>query len=378
MKQLIYFLAITIFSVSCHSASNTKHQKNDAKGRKMELRYAKGFSVEYHDNFTLVTVKNPWDTAHILANYVLVDRNKTLPKTLPQGTVVKIPVNSVAICTSVHAGMWQQLNQLDKITGVCEPEYIRIPSVSNRIENHQIENLGLASAINIEKLMSLNPDILIVSPFETGEQMAFSKIKIPVIKDASYMENTPLGRAEWLKFEALFTNSLSKADSIFDAIEQRYNHLKSLTNKVQSRPTVFTEKKYGDSWFTAGGKSFIANFINDAGGEYLWKDLNQTGSAPLSFESVFAKAVNADFWLIKYNAPQTDMNYAALQSEFELYAGFKAFKNHNIYAVNSAKTPFYEVGPLEPDVVLADMVSIFHPELLPGYKPKYYFNLKAE
>jgi iron complex transport system substrate-binding protein len=141
---------------------------------------------------------------------------------------------------------------------------------------------------------------------------------------------------------------------------------------VKNRPTVFTETKFGDSWYIAGGKSYMGSFMKDAGANYIFRELKNSGSMPFSFEKVYAAAINADYWLIKYNDCVMDLTYKRLGEQYELYKNFNAFKKKNVYAVNSGTSAFYEEGPLEPDVVLADMIKIFHPELLPNYKPKYY------
>jgi iron complex transport system substrate-binding protein len=192
------------------------------------------------------------------------------------------------------------------------------------------------------------------------------------------MEESPLGRTEWIKFEAAFLGKDSIANVIFSKIESNYNSLCIKVQKTTQRPTVFCEKKTGDSWYIAGGKSYMGNFLKDAGAKYLWADLKNSGSVPLSFEKVFAKAIHADFWLFKYNNIANNTTITSLANEYELYKNFDALKNNKVFAVNSAKSPFYEQGPMEPDIVLADLVHIFHPELLPDYKPRYYFQLKSK
>ncbi|MDO9152613.1 MAG: ABC transporter substrate-binding protein [Paludibacter sp.] len=359
--------------------SNPKKKQNSSfltAESTSEIKYAKNFIIKHFKEYTQIIVKNPWDSTKVLDTYILVQKNKKLPTELPEGTIVRIPVERVAFAASVHAGMWNQLNKAQLTVGVCEPEYFKIPVIMNGLKNGTIADLGMATSINIEKLIAASPDILIVSPFENTKRTEFEKVKLVVVKDASYMEESPLGRAEWIKFEAAFTCEDKLADKIFSKIEKNYNELCEKVAKTSNRPTVFTEKKFGDIWYIAGGKSYLGRFLHDAGASYIWKDLNQTGSVPFSFEKVYYKAIEADYWLLKYNNYQGDITFDALKNEYNLYAGFKAFKQKNIYAINTAKSPFYEVGPLEPDVVLADLISIFHPELMPNYKAKYYFKLK--
>ena len=371
---------LILFFVVCFVGCNNAHRKPDSTiqntDQKTEIHYAKGFRINHFKEYTQLIVLNPWDTARVLETYILVDRNKPLPVSLPEGIVVRTPVERVAFASSVHAGMWNRLNKAQLTVGVCEPEYFSIPVIKDGIKNGSIADLGMATSINVEKLIAAAPEILVVSPFENTKRTEFGKVKLVVVKDASYMEESPLGRAEWIKFEAAFTNESELAGRIFSEIERNYNALCQKVSATRDRPTVFTERKFGDIWYIAGGKSYMGRFMKDAGAYYLWKGLNQTGSLPFTFEKVYVKAIKADYWLIKYNDARGEMTYQTLKNENQLYAGFKSFNQKHVFAINTAKTPFYETAPMEPDRVLADLVHIFHPGLLPGYKPLYYFNLE--
>ena len=371
---------LALVTVLCFVGCTNSHQKhrNSAQSveQNKEVSYAKGFRINRFKDCTQLIVMNPWDSTNVLESYVLVDRNKKLPAHLPDGIVVRTPVERVAFSSSVHAGMWNRLNKAGLTVGVCEPEYLSNPVITQGLSDGRITDLGMATSINIEKLIAAAPEILVVSPFENTKRTEFEKAKLVVVKDASYMEESPLGRAEWIKFEAAFTNEDKLADHIFAKIEKNYNELCRKVATTTLRPTVFTEKKFGDIWYIAGGKSYLGRFLRDAGASYMWKDLNQSGSMPFTFEKVYAKAVMADYWLIKYNDKRGNMTYEGLKNEYQLYANFNAFRHKQVFAINTAKTPYYEAGPMEPDKVLADLVYVFHPELLPGYKPTYYFNLE--
>jgi len=371
---------LALVTVLCFAGCTNSHQKHINPSQSIEqnkeVRYAKGFRINRFKDCTQLIVMNPWDSTNVLESYVLVDRNKKLPAHLPDGIVVRTPVQRVAFCSSVHAGMWNRLNKAGLTVGVCEPEYYSIPVIKEGLRKGSIANLGMATSINIEKLIAAAPEILVVSPFENTKRTEFEKVKLVVVKDASYMEESPLGRAEWIKFEAAFTNEDMLADQIFAKIEKNYNELCRKVATTTIRPTVFTEKKFGDIWYIAGGKSYLGRFLRDAGASYMWKKLNLSGSMPFTFEKVYAKAVKADYWLIKYNDKCMDMTYESLKNEYPLYVNFNAYRHKQVFAINTAKTPYYEAGPMEPDKVLADLVYVFHPELLPGYKPTYYFNLE--
>jgi iron complex transport system substrate-binding protein len=374
IKDLIIILVASFSILSCNYAGKKKSELEST--RRTEIRHARGFTIHYFGNYTEVTVRNPWDTTRVLENYILVDRKIKLPDHLPEGIIVRTPITKVAVCTGVYAGIWKSLGRMNSIVAVCEPQYIELPEVKRGVADGKIIDLGLATAIDLEKLIAVSPDILIISPFENTTYGRLEKTGIPVVEDASYMEDSPLGRAEWIKFEAVFAGEDELAEEIFSKIETKYRSLCAMVAKTKERPTVFAEKKYSQVWYVPGGNSYVGRFFNDAGANYLWRNLPQSGSVPLSFETVFDKAEKAQFWLIKYNNANADLTYSDLKSEYELYANFDAFKQKRIFGLNSGKTSYYEVGPMEPDVILADLVHVFHPELLPNYVPKYYFSLK--
>jgi iron complex transport system substrate-binding protein len=375
IKLLLFPFCFALLFGSCTKNNRYNEQEELKTDVQSEIKHAKGFTIERFAEYTQIKVRNPWDSTRILETYILVDRNKETPANLPKGSVVKIPVQRVAICTSVFAGEYHKLGEIDKVVAVSEPQYIDLPEIKEGLKNGKIADLGITVKLNVEKLIASRVEILVISPFEESMHDRFKNNGICVVKDASYMEDSPLGRTEWLKFEAAFLGKDSLANEIFSGIEKRYLDICKKVGKIKTRPTVFTEKKFGDSWYVAGGNSYMGRFLKDAGADYIWSDLKNSGSVPFSFETVFAKALNARFWLIKYNNAQYDLNYKHLGEEYNLYKQFSAYKNRNIVAVNSATTPYYEEGPLEPDVVLSDLVSIFHPDLLPGHKAKYYFKL---
>lgn len=375
-KNLVLLVLLTLLTTQCGNSRIKKENQQQSEHKADKISYAKGFLIERYAEYSKILVRNPWDTTQTLETYILIDRDKAIPKHLPQGSIVRIPVQRVATCSSIFAGEYKQLGDIDKIVAVSEPEYVDIPEIIDGLKNGTVSDLGVTVTLNAEKLLAAKTDILIISPFEESMHDRFKKMGVVVVKDASYMENSPLGRTEWIKFEAAFLGKDSLASEIFAKIEKRYLDICRKVQKTTFRPTVFTEKKFGDTWYTAGGDSYMGRFMVDAGANYLWSDLKNSGSVPFSFEKVFAKAINADYWLIKYNNTQYNLTLKQLANEYELYKNFAAYKNKRVFAVNSGRTAFYEDGPLEPDVILSDMVKIFHPEILPDYKQKYYLQLK--
>lgn len=335
------------------------------------IRYAQGFSVYHFNDYVSVEVHDPWDRTRLLQRYLLVEREKPVPADLPSGTLVRIPVRNIVVYTSVHAAIIDQLGATDRVIGVCEPRYMDTPAIQEGLRAGRITDLGEATSSNVEKMIEIGAELVIASPFQNSSYGPVEKLGIPIIEGADYMESLPLGRTEWIRFYGLLFGKESLADSIFRDTEQKYLELKSLIRDDMPRPSVISEKKFGGSWYMPAGESYVANLYKDAGADYLFKDLTGAGSVPLSFETVLDRAIHADLWLIKYNQT-TEMTYRDLRTEYTPYENFDAFKNRRIYTCNTGKVPYYEEFPLHPDYLLKDLIWVFHPEVLPGYEPRYY------
>lgn len=341
------------------------------------VAYATGFSVRRMAGYTEVEVRDPWDTTKLLQRYVLVPAGDGLPQGLPQGLVVRTPLKRVVAATAVHCGWLEMLGVQERVAGVCESRYIDLPFVREGVNAGRITDIGEATAPDVERLIELSPDGMITSPLSSAPYGRVEKTGIPQIKCMDYMEQTPLGRAEWVRFLALFFDREALADSLFAETEKAYREVKALVREVKERPTVLTEMKYGGIWYVSGGKSYIGCLLRDAGADYCWADDEHAGSFPLSFESVFEKGGEADFWLMKYNRAE-DLGYGGLQKEYAPYANFAAWKNRRIFTCNTGRVPYYEEVPIRPDYLLKDLVKIFHPQVLPDYRLRYYGKMKEE
>ncbi len=338
------------------------------------VMYAQGFSIEENEGYTVITIRYPGES-YALQTLVLVPKSELLPADLPEGTLIRTPLENVVSFSAITCGMLDELGEISTITGLTEPEYVRIASLREGIKNGTIADLGLSFNPNVEKIMLLEPEAIFVNPME-GENSGFmQKLTFPVIQCLDFKEVYPLGQTEWIKVIGLLFGKEALADSLFDATCTRYNELKQLTEQVDNRPCVFTELKYGDFWYMPGGQSYIAHLLEDAGADYVWKEDKHSGTIHFSFEQVLDKAEYCDFWLIK-RFDAEDMTYGQLKKENPNYELFDAYKNRNIFVCNTSKVPYYEELPLHPDRVLEDMIAIFHPELLPGYGLRYYKRVK--
>lgn len=377
MKKILlsaYIVTWVLLLSACGGGSKTSSLQ--AEGDTVRMKYSSLLQIVKHADYTVVTIRNPWDTLKVLHTYLLADREKPLPEHLPEGTAVRTPLQKSVIYSSVHCSLWSELDELKGIGGVCGLEYIKLPQIQEGCRNGSIVNVGNSMNPDIERIIDLRPDAILLSPFEnSGGYGRVGKLNIPIIECADYMETSALGRAEWMRLYGLLLGKEAQADSLFAGIEKEYL---TLTQQVKSqnlkRPTVISEMKNSSAWYIPGGNSTMGRLYQDAGADYVFASLSNSGSVPLAFETVFDRGGNADIWLIKYNQPQ-DKTYSELERDYAPYARFKAFQDRKVYGCNTNHVPFYEESPFHPELLLKDLIKIFHPELLPDYDLKYFSNL---
>ena len=339
------------------------------------MKYAENLMLVKGEGYTEARLRNPWDTIKILRTYILVEKGQPMPDHLPEGTIVRTPLSKALVYTGVHCALIKELGAVKSIGGICELSYIKVPEIIEGCKNGTIVNAGEGTNPDIEKIIDLHPDALMLSPYEnSGGHGQVEKLKVPIIECADYMETSALGSAEWIRFYGLLFHQSTKADSIFAIVEKNYNELKALATSQPIKPKVMCELKSGSAWYVPGGRSTTGKLYKDAGGDYLFDSYPNSGAVPLSFETIFDKAQNADVWLMKYNQP-SEKTLSSIREDYSPYANFKTFKEKNVYGCNTAYRTYYEDFPFHPDLVLKDLIKIFHPSLLPEYELKYFSKL---
>ena len=376
MKQISVFITLwvtVLFLSACGGKSSTV--SGSAQGDSIPLHYSSNLSLIDYEDYIVAQLRNPWDTTKILHTYVLVDKKQPLPQELPQGTLVRTPLSKAVIYSSVHCSLLKDLGALNSIGGVCYLKYIKLPEIEEGCRNGTITDVGDGMNPNIERIIDLHPDAILLSPFEnSGGYGRVEKLNVPIIECADYMETSSLGRAEWMRFYGLLFGKKTEADAMFASVERSYKDLQELVKPISFAPSVMCDLKTSSTWYTPGGNSTIARLYADAGANYIFREDTHSGSLPYPFEVIFEKGQQTDFWLIRYNQP-IDKTYKELEKEFAPYAGFRAFKERNIYGCNTNRVPFYEETPFHPDWLLKDLIKIFHPSLLEGYELRYYKKL---
>ena len=372
--KYIALLSLILALVSCKKKSEISLPET-IKRDLVAINHAKGFSIEKcASGITIIKVFSPWPGVEEGFTYALVPKELKIipyPNKKDFDAIINVPVERIIATSTTHIPALENLGVIDKLVGFPDTRYISSEITREKIDKGKITDLGNNESINTEMAINLNPDLIIGFSINNQNKAyeTLQRSNIPLVYNGDWTEETPLGKAEWIKFFAPFFSLEEKAEDIFKTTESNYLAAKDLAMKATNKPTVLSGALYKDVWYLPGGKSWAASFINDANADYLWSDTNATGSLSLSVESVLAKASNASFWV----SPSQFISYNELNKASRHYSQFKAYKEKNIYTFANTKGDsggllFYELGPARPDLILKDLIYIFHPELLPGHQ----------
>ena len=379
MKYNSIFLLIILTVLNCKNETK-KQLPASVSGEQLTLKYAKGFSVENFGTYKILEIKNPWPKAESVFKYVLINKENAAKTTLAtdvyDGIIIE-PIQKIVVTSTTHIPALELLKVEKTLVGFPGIDYISSEKTRQRIENGLVRELGKNEGINTEVLLELKPDVVIGFGID-GNNRTFETIKksgIPVIFNGDWVEESPLAKAEWIKFFGVLFNKEKEADSIFNTIESNYLEAKKLAKKTKDQPTILSGAMHNDVWFLPNGNSTESQLFEDANTHYLWEDSKGTGSLSLNFETVFSKAKNADIWL----SPSNYISKEALKNGNKNHALFEAFKKNSIYSsINttgkSGGILYFELGTTRPDLVLKDIIKISHPELLKNYD-LYFFKL---
>ena len=345
-------------------------------GDTVVFRHARLLHVDSCEGYCVARVANPWKAGKLLHTYVLVPAGKPLPDKLPGGTVVEVPLRRAVVFTSAHCGLLSALGSLNSVAGVCDYRYMLLPSVRRHVDSGKAKDLGMSAHPDVERIVSVNPDALLVSPFSgAGGYGKLADTGVPIIECADYMERSPLARAEWMRFYGMLFGCAGRADSLFAVVERNYLRLKEKTAAMSRRPSLMCDLMQGASWYVPGGASTIGQAFKDAGADYIFGDNNSTGSVPLAFEAVYDKALDADVWVMRCGIAG-DVTYASLKKEREAYSHFRPWRECRIYSCNTLEVPFFDESPFRPDYLLGDLVKILYPEKCTDYSFRYFSPVK--
>ena len=436
-KKYIYgaLLALLVLT-ACQGGKTTAGEAEEGDTLKME--YAKLLTIVKHGEkgtasldkdaenaeyqYAEVNVANPWKAGTLLHRYILIPKGEEGDKTVAMlakrrsmgarctTDTVRTPVERSAVFIAPHCQLMYELGCQQAIRGVCDLNYINIPDVRKRAASsgnasagkassekassgkassgnasaqNSIVDCGSSMAPDIERIIALKPEAILVSPFEnSGGYGKLDKLHIPIIEAADYMESSPLGRAEWMKFYGMLfgkdknisTTAAGKAseatlpascelraDSLFAQIEKEYLNLKAEVGKLPKGLSILTERKTGNVWYVPGGQSTIGILLKDANARYIFSDDKHSGSLPMSPEQILAKGSQVDVWAFKYfgGAP---LSQVQLLQEYDGYKALAAFNRGNIYQVDTSTVPYFELTSFHPELLLREFIILAHGE----------------
>ncbi|ACF14685.1 iron(III) ABC transporter, periplasmic iron-binding protein [Chloroherpeton thalassium ATCC 35110] len=377
--RILFLLSLLYLLLLCNACSKPSADKAHQAAQKpsadlaiftkplSEIKYAKGFDIHYENGVKLIRIFKGFQDKADTLRYVLAPKNFTVPEQYRSWTVVRTPIERAAIFTTTHAGFFSLLGAEENIVGMATPEFINSPKIKSRIDAGEISEIGDAFSPNLEVMLACQLDVVLVTVLPTTKFSQYQTLiesGSPVVVIGEWLENSPLGRAEWMKLLAALLDKESLANEEFAQIESAYQSFAKLTDSVSVRPSVLTGLAYKDSWFVPAGESYGACLLKDAGASYHWSSKKGTGSLNLDFEAVYPVALAADFWI----------NPGTLTSMKELFAKDSRFKdfssvrsgrvfNNNKQLNANGGNAYWEYGIVKPHLVLGDLISIFHPEL---------------
>lgn len=378
LKWIAILTGITAGFCCCQTRSDSEKNRSGSGTtvkKPVEIRHAKGFRIVSENNSIRLILMDPWHAGEVLKEYRIGERD------LMEGQEVEyLPISSrLAISSTTHAGFLHALDCPERVVGMTQVDLLYAPVWHSRVDSGFIQELGRASDYNLETLLVLDPDLVLMTGIE-GQLSSHTRLLdtgLPILYIFEWMEETPLGRSEWIKVFGLITGNLEKADSLFDVIEASYQRLRKKAHGSVARPTVLSGNNFKGTWYLPGGKNYMARFFEDAGLYYPLADTDNHGSLAWGIESVLETFSDAELWIGVSAASLPE-----LKKQDEHYARFHSFLTGSVYSVSNRISPlgandFWESGVVRPDWVLADLICMAHPEILPDHVLRYYTKLSA-
>ena len=378
MKTFCNALFLVILSFSLVECKN-ESKPNVIISAKNEVRYAKGFSIQNYDGYSVVKVKNPWPKATKTYTYILKEKNGIVHDSLKQNLIIPVPIKTIVVTSTTHIPSLELLDEVNTLIGFPHCDYISSEKVRARIDTGNIKELGNNQDLNTEVLIDMQPNVIIGYGIDNKNPTLdnLQKSGLKVMLNGDWNEENALGKAEWIKFFGALYGKQKQAEKLFTKIEKDFLKTIRIAKMAKTTPSILAGDMFEDRWYLPRGTSWGSLLLKQANGNYLWQKTSGTGSLSLSFETVFEKAKNADVWI-------TSGQFSSLKEMTNSnphYAEFNAFKNKNVYSFSGKKGKtggilYYELAPNRPDLVLKDLVKILHPELLPSYEPFFFEKLK--
>ncbi len=384
-RYFLFLMIIALFLSSCgqpgqDKSSGTGADSSNAPFTKAVIKYARGFRIDYSDHYKTVSIYNRAGDKTDTIRYLLLPAGQTAPQAWAGIPAITIPVKSLVVMSSSHVGMAEFAGIADRITGLGSLKYINSPLVRQGISKGTVKEIGIDNAMNTELLISMHPGVLLTMSnpdAATGKNKTLADAGVPLIPVGEWLETTALGRAEWVKLIAALANREDLVNPKFDSLEQAYRQLAALGSKASDKPSVIVSMPYKSDWFMPAGESYQAELLHNAGTAYHWGDTKGTGSLSLNFEAVAPEALKADYW-INVGTVDSKADVIAKDARFAQFHSFQAgsIYNNTLRTNDLGSNDYWESGTMHPQLILADLIRIFHPGLLPKDTLFYYKQLK--
>jgi len=365
-RILFVFIFLTLTACKKTEKLDTKTISNT----KNEIEYATSLAIYKQNGYSIVKVINPWPNAEKDFTYILKEKNATVPDSLIKYNTIQVPLESIVVTSTTIVPYLEMLGVENKLVGFPHTDFISSVKTRKLIDNGTVKNVGQNEKLNMEMLIDRSPELIVTFGIDNNNPMLdnLTKSGLKVLIQADWMEQSPLGKAEWIKLYGALFGKEKEAKNQFETIVKNYKDALALVATKKPTATVLYGSMYQDQWYVAKANSWVAQFIKDAKANYLWSDVAGTGSIGLSFEQVLEKAKSANYWI----ASGSYKTVAELNAINPHYSQFDAFKTKQIYTFEgktgaTGGTIYYETAPSRPDLVLKDYIKIFHPELLPNY-----------
>jgi len=374
IRLLAFFFTFCLFA-----CQNTKEKETVFISSENSIRYAAGLSIQKFNQYSVITVSNPWPTAEKNYTYILHRKGVVLPDSLQKFTKIQVPIHSIVVTSTTHIPALELLGVEKSLIGFPNTDYISSQKTRALIDAKKVREIGTNQSLNTEVLLDMQPDVIIGFGVD-GEKKTYDQLQqngLKILYNGDWTEQHPLGRAEWIQLFGVLFGKEEQADLVFKIIEKDYLEAVKLAQNAYSKPTIFSGAIYQDQWYLPQGKSWAAQFLENAYGNYLWAASEGTGSLSLSFETVLEKAEKADFWI----GPGQFTSFEQIEKANPNYKHFRAVQNKNVYTFSSRKGKtggviYYELASSRPDLVLKDLIKILHPELAPEYELYFFEKLK--
>lgn len=379
-RKFLYYSLIFLIVCACKS-KNKERSDNFLKkfGAPSGISYARKLAIDEGENYYLVKIMSPFTDANDTLYYALTKKN--CKKEFPSNyNIINIPIRSAAILSSSHASMFLPFDKAEVITAVSQINYFYSEEIHDRYNDGKISEVGMDSNLNFEEIIAKTPEILMISGNSVSDLDKMELLKssgITIIPNAEWREHHPLGRAEWIKLGGALLDQMDEANEIFSKVERSYLGLRHKAMEAKHHPEVLVNAPFKSSWWIPSGTSYIAQLLFDAGANYPWSETQQEKALQLDLESVMNTALDADVWI----NPGTAQSAEELLAKDQRLENFKAFRekkvfNHTLKINEHGGNDYFEKGVIRPDLILADLIKIFHPGLLKDQEFNFYQKLE--